>query len=243
MRWTRTGGVFACDTEAGGETRNPKPEIRKKPEAQNPNVALVRPYLGFWFSSFIRISGFWFRVLRCPRLVLFLLITVPLSACDERSNTSSNAPTAVPATQPLALLNIDGQSVQFPPAKLVLTRDGGGMDAVLSSDDPPTGSDAANSFMFEMKLDAQEADDLPAIAWAFKAPDDQPQDSTSGILLAGGHRQLQPLDVKVTFQKQGDRILAKITGKLLAFDPQDSTASSATVDVNGTLDASVQEQN
>jgi hypothetical protein len=171
-----------------------------------------------------------------------------LAACDNRSKTSSepspaDSPATLPATQPSALLDIDGQSVQFPPAKLTLTKDGDGMDAVLSSDDPPAGSDPANSFMFEMKLDAQEVDDLPAIAWNFKAPDDQPQDSTTGILVAHGRRQMQPLEVKVTFQKQGDRILAKITGKFLAFDPQDSTAPSTTVNVNGTLDASVQEQN
>src|ERR1039458_7737529 len=55
------------------ETRNQKPEIRMKPQTQNPKRLRFAP-LGFpsglslrvedWFQAFIRISGFGFRV--CP---------------------------------------------------------------------------------------------------------------------------------------------------------------------------------
>src|ERR1019366_5921250 len=122
-------------------------------------------------------------------------------------------------------------------------KDGGGLDAVLSSDEPASASNPGSSFMFEMKLDAESTEDLPSIAWEFKAPDEKPQDSTTGILMAGGHQQLQPLDIRITFEKPGDQIVARLKGKFLAFDPQDSSAPVNRVDVQGTLDALIQEQN
>jgi hypothetical protein len=177
--------------------------------------------------------------------LLLAIFAILLCGCDDRSKTSSDAaPTTSPAataptTRPLSVLKIDGESAVFPPAKIIITKSAGGLDAVLCSDDAP----GDNSFAFEMKLDVESTEDLPSIAWDFKAPDDRPQDSTAGIFMAGGRRQMQPVDVKVSFEKQGERILARLAGKFVAFDPQDANAPEKIVDVQGTLDALVQEQN
>jgi hypothetical protein len=62
-----------------GQTRNPKPEIRMKSQTQNPKAARAL-HLGFWFWSFIRVSGFGFLVLRRPFFVLhsaFIVLRFP----------------------------------------------------------------------------------------------------------------------------------------------------------------------
>ena len=129
---------------------------------------------------------------------------------------------------------------------MTVTQQGGALNVILSSIEAPDGAASAsraNSFLFEMQLDAGTIDDLPSIPWEFRAKDDQPQDSTDGIFLEGGKRQMQPLDVKVTFQKQGARMEAQLTGKFLSFDAQDATLPTRTADVTGTFDATVEEQN
>src|ERR1019366_2498870 len=62
------------DSADAKETRNPKPEIRNPNETQNPKPKTRKRhrfvlFLGFWFWTFIRISGFWFRVYRFTTLM------------------------------------------------------------------------------------------------------------------------------------------------------------------------------
>jgi len=177
--------------------------------------------------------------------------------CDRRSNTAANtSPTTAPAvaaktattaptSQPAAVLTIDGKSVEFPAAKLVLTKKTSGLEAVLCSDDPPAAIEpgyAGNSFMLEMKLDIDDPADLPTAVWEYKTERREPQDSPNGIFLNGAHQQMQPADVRVTFHKQGDRVVAAVSGKFVQFETHDVAAPVQVVDVAGKLDAGVQEQ-
>jgi hypothetical protein len=155
------------------------------------------------------------------------------------------APATVPATQPMATLDIGGNAVEFPPAKLVITKKSGGIDAILCSDDPPNAIQsnyAGNSFMIEMKLDIEDPADLPTAVWEFKTDKREPQDSTTGIFLNGSKRQMQPADVRVTFAKDGDHLVASVGGKFVLFDSTDVSAPVQLVDVNGKLNAVVHEQ-
>jgi hypothetical protein len=155
------------------------------------------------------------------------------------------SPATQPATQPMASLEIDGKAVEFPPAKLVLTKKAGGMEAILCSDDPPSAIEpnyVGNSFMLEMKLDVDEPAELPTAVWEYKTEKQTPQDSTTGIFLSGARRQMQPADVRVTFERQGDRVVAKVAGKFMLFEAHDVAAPVQLVNVKGDLNASVREQ-
>jgi hypothetical protein len=184
------------------------------------------------------------------------LVLAVLIGCDNRS-TSSNAtspgnqssqnasvPATMPTTRPAAVFTIDNKEIAFPAAKLVVTKKSTGVEAVLCSDDPPTAIEPTyrgNSFMIEMKLDIDDPADLTSTAWTFQAPKVAPQDSPNGIFLNGTGRELQPLDVKVTFTKQGDDIIASVDGKFLEFEAHDVAAPAETVGVSGKLDAVVSE--
>jgi hypothetical protein len=186
-------------------------------------------------------------------------VCLSLFACDKRSASSTptgsaptttsavavNAPATMPSTQPAASLDIDGKPIAFPPAKLVITKKAGGLEAILCSDDPPNAIEPnynGNSFMIEMKLDVDDPADLPSVVWEYKTENQSPQDSTTGIFLNGARRQMQPSDVRVTFERQGDRVVATVGGKFLLFETHDIAAPVQLVDVRGKLDAVVREQ-
>ena len=186
-------------------------------------------------------------------------VCVSLLGCGKHSDSSATSdsnpptatttvaanPTSAPSSQPAASLEIDGKPVAFPPAKLVITKKAGGLEAILCSDDPPNAIDpgyTGNSFMIEMKLDVDDPADLPTAVWEYKTEKQSPRDSTTGIFLNGARRQMQPSDVRITFEKQGDRMVAMVNGKFLLFDTQDVAAPVQVVDVKGKLDAAVREQ-
>jgi len=179
-----------------------------------------------------------------------LIIAAQLAGCDRGGSTSAPpaaaAPIATattqPTTLPAAVLNIDGKPTQFPSAKLVLIKKTGSINAILCSDDPPTAIESTyvgNSFMLDMKLDIENPQDLPSAVWQFKATNREPHNSTNGIFLNGARRQMQPADVKVTFEKQGDQVVASLSGQFLQLDSHDAAAEPKTVDVNGRLNAVV----
>ncbi len=183
-----------------------------------------------------------------------LILAAQLTGCDrggESSAPPSEATTSVavvatqPATLPSAVLNIDGKLTQFPSAKLVLTKKSGNIIALLCSDDPATAIEsnyAGNSFMLDMKLDIEKSQDLSSAVWQFKAAGRQSRNSANGIFLHGARQQMQPTDVKVTFEKDGDQVVALLSGQFLLLDSRDVSAPAKTVDVNGRLNAVVREQ-
>jgi hypothetical protein len=182
-----------------------------------------------------------------------LMLSAQLIGCDRGTSTSSPpvviAPIADASTQPTtlpsAVLNIDGKPTQFPSAKLVLTKKSGGIRALLCSDDPATAIEsnyAGNSFMLDMKLEIENPQDLASAVWQFKTVNQGTHNSTNGIFLNGARRQMQPADVKVTFEKDGDQVVASLSGQFLLLDSHDTGAAPKTVDVSGRLSAVVLEQ-
>jgi hypothetical protein len=172
-------------------------------------------------------------------------VAVNVAPATEPVDATSALPATAPATQPMATLDINGKAVEFPQAKLVVTKKSGGLNAILCSDDPPNAIQSnytGNSFMIEMKLDIDDPADLPTAVWEFKTDKREPQDSTTGIFLNGSKHQMQPADVRVTFAKDGDHIVASVAGKFLLFDSTDVSAPVQLVDVKGKLNAAVHEQ-
>lgn len=145
-------------------------------------------------------------------------------------------PVTAEPSRPMSSILIDGTSVPFPAARLVVgRRRGGGVSAVLCSDDPPAAIEptyAGNSFMFPMKLDVSRASELPLATWEFR-PD--AADDATGIFLHGARETLRPSQVTVTFRKDGDDVLIYLNGSFLRFDPHDPIATPETVNASACL--------
>jgi hypothetical protein len=139
---------------------------------------------------------------------------------EPRVAVSTTAPATEP-TKKLSHIMIKGTWVEFPEAKLILQKDGDKFSAFLVSNDPPEVINPAyqgNRYYFEMALD--NLDDIKNIAQAefrYKAASAEPQDTPNGIFLDGDRQHFQPYDIQVTFDKEGDHLIADIRGQFLYF--------------------------
>ena len=161
----------------------------------------------------------------------------------DPSTRPSTRPTADPATQPsataedmvvapIAYIFIDDEPFEFPSAKLWLKNEGGRIAAHLFSDDPPEavsrGFDGLG-FWFEMELELPADAALPAgtpvspellagAEWVFRSETSERSDTPSGIFL-GDSRQLQPVDVAVSFDPLDERfVVVTLFGTFAQFD-------------------------
>ena len=157
------------------------------------------------------------------RVVAGLLGMVLIVGCEKpsaQSTSSSPAPTSAPseivttapATAPIAattqpansILNINGHSTPFPPARMRLETDGQHVVALVFSDDPKDAlkdNYTGNSFYLRMELDIDSPEKLAEANWHFTAPSSgDREDSPYGIYLGGKKLQLQPYDVMGRFK-------------------------------------------
>jgi len=132
----------------------------------------------------------------------------PTSATIAPATTtaSANEPTTSPATQPaFSLVNINGHSTVFPPARMRIERDDDHLIAILFSDDPREALNenyTGNSFYLRMDLDINDPAEIGATEWRHKTPSSaQHEDSPYGLFLSGRKSQLQPFDVTARFRR------------------------------------------
>jgi hypothetical protein len=130
--------------------------------------------------------------------------------------------TSKPAEKPQSQMLINGVLVNFPEAKLLVRKEGDKLTAILVSNDPPeviNPTYQGNRYYFEMALDG--TDDVKNLADAefrYKAPSaDESQDTPNGIFLDGDRQHLEPYDIRVTFDKDGDHLVAEIRGQFIYF--------------------------
>ena len=188
--------------------------------------------------------------LRPSSLVSILLVL----GCDDRDanistpatrvtqnpvSTSTINPATTASTQPAAVLIIDGQSVEFAPARLRLAgADDGPIEAWLYSDDPT--QDTSQSFCLNIALDMSELARSGKTEWRLSAPEGEEEDTPDGIVLQAGNEQLQPLDVSVTVEGQGSPLVVRISGEFRRLDAiGNATTRPHIVEVSGTLTAAV----
>lgn len=111
------------------------------------------------------------------------------------------APTTAPARGPVVLV-IEGQPVEFPPARLVVETRNDRTVALLMSDDPREAINddyTGNSYYVEVQFE-EEVDTLRDRVWHYQATSAERLDSPTGIFLQGNRRELQPFDLKVHFE-------------------------------------------
>jgi hypothetical protein len=139
---------------------------------------------------------------------------------EPRAAVATTAP-ATEAAKKRSQIMLKGTWVEFPEAKLIVHKDGDKLSAVLVSNDPPEVINPnydGNRYYFEMTLD--DLDDIKNIAQAeyrYKAASAEPLDTPNGIFLDGDRQHFQPYDIRVTFDKDGDRLIADLRGQFLYF--------------------------
>jgi hypothetical protein len=141
----------------------------------------------------------------------------PVLAGGEGSAATSKPAAEKPQSQML----INGVLVNFPEAKLLVRKEGDKLSAFLVSNDPPeviNPTYQGNRYYFEMALDA--VDDVKNLAEAefrYKAPTAESQETPNGIFLDGDRQHLEPYDIQVTFDREGDHLVADIRGQFIYF--------------------------
>ena len=162
-------------------------------------------------------------------------------------------PAALPETKPaepprpvLSFLMIDGLGAQFPSTKLVLHEGTGGkLRAELFSDLPKSALAhyEGNELYLEMDLQpGQGPQEVDGASWRYKAAGSDKDDSANGIFLNGQRRHLQPMDVLVKFERQGEQLMARVMGQFRAYEPGTPDALAPFVGVRGAVPVEIVEK-
>ncbi len=151
-----------------------------------------------------------------------------------------------PATHPAdaqsakSFLSIDGKIVEFPSARLRLTKTEEGVRALLYSNDPKEAISAnykGNSFNFDIPLKIADPHDIADAEYYFQSPTSEAEEeSPNGIFLNGIRgTQLQPQDVVIKFDGDSPKVTARIAGRFLVVSADANSAPGQFVPVTGTL--------
>ena len=137
------------------------------------------------------------------------------------SQPAKPAATQAANQKPQSFMMINGVWVDFNEAKLILKREDNRVHAFLSSND---GAEVlkpdyqGNRYYFEMALDTlDDPKNLTLAEYRYKAASAEPVDSPNGVFIDGDRQHLQPYDIEVTFDRDGDKIVAQIRGQFLYF--------------------------
>ena len=202
------------------------------------------------------------------RALSLVVLCAAALGCDDRSSTrtarrtdSPAQPQALPSTRPsdaaqvasasqpatrgaqtkpaAAFLTIDGRIVEFPPARLRLTKTDEGVRALLFTDDPKNAASAdyhGNSFYFDVPLRVADPADVADAEYAYKAPtSDTDEDSPNGIFLDGMRTHLQPQDIVLAFDGDSPRLVARLAGRFLVVHTTARSTPNPFAAVNGSL--------
>ena len=159
-----------------------------------------------------------------------------------RSTTTTTSPATTQAAE--SLINIDGNLVLFPGAKLRIDEADGKTVARLFSDDPKGAAldenYDGNSFYLQIELDEDDAKDLSGVELTYKAPSSERDDTPYGIFLEGRRWVLQPADVRIAFEGARSPLDVRLSGVFLMFDSNDPTVKPKRAQVVAKLTAAVQ---
>lgn len=190
-------------------------------------------------------------------------VAPPMAAVDRDPQTPADAaaPDAPPAAEvpPVAaapqepaaptnlVLLIDDRLVEFPAARLHLTRTAEGVSARLYSDDPDEAirdNYTGNSFYLQMPLAISDPNKVDQSSWTYKAPNSDKSRKPDGIYLDGTRTHLQPFDVEALFEREGAPagLKVEISGQFLTFDDADAPGTPRFVTVWGRLPVTVDEE-
>jgi hypothetical protein len=200
-----------------------------------------------------------------PSLAAWLLAASVLACalvvgCDSKdatpqpsSGSASPAPTSAPSTQaadsiapttqPSTLL-IDGKPIEFPPAKLRVSKTDGHVVARLYTNDPKAAladDYHGNGYDLLMQLDdINSPAEIYNAVWDFKAASHDSPTTPYGIFLDGIRYQLVPSQVTAHFIGDSLMVRVDLQGQFIRQNQTDPNDPSKLVNVSGRLLAPVE---
>jgi hypothetical protein len=152
-----------------------------------------------------------------------LALAAACAKTDEQQPQAKAPASTQPSTEPAASkLTINHQVQWFPPARLRLSSENGGLVARLYSDDPRDiwkGEQAVNSYDFRMVLpDLSDPAQLVGSTWINSSSSMDTMDRQFGIFLNKQQDIYNPIGrVTATFSGQFPRVKVKLTGDFAWF--------------------------
>jgi hypothetical protein len=199
-----------------------------------------------------------------PIMVLVLAAALAQGAACDRSSQKQAKPitktvvnpdpvtTAIelPATRPTSrptssTLTIGGVEFKFPAARVAVQQTEPQLSLLLFSDEPRAAlakDYAGNRYHLELNLDVPDANLFTSAEYTQKAASLAIQESPFGIFVDGDKRQLQPYDIRVFVQKQGEDIMLHLQGEFLSFDPRNERETPSRTRVEGVLNTRLEKQ-
>lgn len=162
-------------------------------------------------------------------------------AVVEPVSAPATTPTSKPARPP-AVITIDQQPLEFPPALLRLRPLEDQLRPILCTDDPKEALSPnyiGNSLYIELPGRFSEAADLTEKPFLFVSESSERNDAPTGIFLQGNRYHLQPREVKIELTGAPPSMEAWISGTFLQFDLRDDSTPGRLVAVAGRVSVEV----
>jgi hypothetical protein len=165
---------------------------------------------------------------------------------DAGADPATQPATTRPAKAASELTLDDGvtqRTVEFPPARIRVSKHGDTVTALLYSDDPKAAINddyTGNSYYLEMPLEIREPVQIVSAEWHYRVDSNEYMDSPYGIFLQGMKVKLQPADVVVHFNGDMMFLRVQIEGKFLAYNTSNPGQVGQPVMIKGSLLAAVE---
>lgn len=163
----------------------------------------------------------------------------PAAVVDALPASATQPQTSPADTQPAnAFLTINGRVMEFPPARLRLTKTDEGVTALLYTDDPPGANRpgyTGNAFFFEFPLRLADPEQIVGEEYWYKSDDSAPSESPNGVFLEGMRYHLQPQDLVIKFDGEGRKVMAQVAGRFLVVRTREQGPAGQHTGVQGTL--------
>lgn len=207
--------VVGCDDPA--QTKAPN-----TPAIVNPPTTLPSPELASAKLPAIPMSSYlWLREVSDPRK----------SQADAAVETSTDA-------------DPNGVAVQFPRARLRLSGKGEDrMVAMLYSDDPKEAINKGwqgDRYYFRMPLRVGSVDQLDDAPYRMAVPFEGQDETSNGVFRMGDRYHMEPIDLSVVFEPQGNQVKISLGGLFKQYDTTDVSAEPKWFHVQGILQAVVE---
>lgn len=167
-----------------------------------------------------------------------------LGGCDRPEIPPDRAATAPAATSPAtvtapATLTIAGQTLQFPPVRLVMQQTEPTVELLLFTEDEAAAGEV-NRIYLRLPLEIRDLAELPGTEWTWRASTTDEDDELEGIFLCGDSRHLRPYNVTIVFARQAGQTVLRVDGEFVIHE---QGRNPRIVSVHGSLSAMLDRAN
>ena len=159
-----------------------------------------------------------------------ILSIILVAGCKREAATAP--PTTRAQPMPSVTLRIDGVPVVFPLARILLQSTGAAVSVQISA----ASNTSPNSISLDLTLeDIDDPANLPGAEWTFRTEDSGREDTLNRIMLKDGAAVLEPVDVRILFGRENNRLTAEVDGEFRWYEPGDAESPLKAVTVTGKI--------